>query len=89
MLSYISSKNLFSKLKKHSKNLPTQQEEIINKHNSLTVQYDELEHLKVNMNSYLSGDKIEKKESAISAIREHQNEERDNSKEKSRISKDA
>ena len=34
-------------------------------------QYDELQHLKVNMNEYLGKDKTEKKESVIGAIKKH------------------
>ena len=84
-----SSKNLFRKLNEHSKNLQAKQEEIAKKHSSLSAQYEELEHLKNNMNEYLGRNKAEKKESVIGAIREHQNEERDNPKEKSKISKEA
>ena len=60
-----SSKNLFKKLNEHSKDLQTKQEEIIKKHNSLAAQYEELEHLKVNMNDYLGSDKVEKKKESI------------------------
>ena len=85
-----SSKNLFRKLNEHSKELQDRQEEIAKKHNSLAVRYDELEHLKVNMNDYIGMDKIEdKKESVIGAIRKHRSEERANSKEKNKISKEA
>ena len=65
------SKNLFKKLNEHSKNLQVRQEEIAKKHNSLLKQYDELEHLKNNMNEYLGKDKTEKKESVIGAIKKH------------------
>ena len=41
------------------------------------------------MNEYIGRNKAEKKESVIGAIREHQNEERDNPKEKSKILKEA
>ena len=85
-----SSINLFRKLNEHSKELQDRQEEIAKKHNSLAVRYDELEHLKVNMNDYIGMDKIEdKKESVIGAIRKHRSEERANSKEKNKISKEA
>lgn len=67
-----SSKNLFRKLNEHSKKLQVKQGEIIKKHNSLLKQYDELEHLKNNMNEYLDREKIEKKESVIGAIKKHQ-----------------
>lgn len=67
-----SSKNLFRKLNEHSKELQAKQEVIIKKHNSLAAQYDELEHLKVNMNDYLGRDKTEKKkESVIDTIKNH------------------
>ena len=67
-----SSKNLFRKLNEHSKELKAKQEVIIKKHNSLASQYDELEHLKVNMNDYLGRDKTEKKkESVIGTIKNH------------------
>lgn len=65
------------------------QEEIIKKHNSLAAQYEELEHLKVNMNEYLGRDKTEKKkESVIGAIRKHQSEEIGTPKGKNKISKE-
>lgn len=66
-----SGKNLFRKLNEHSKELQAKQEEIIKKHSSLATQYDELEHLKVNMNEYLGINKAEKKESVIGAINKH------------------
>lgn len=67
------SKNFFRKLNEHFKNLQAKQEELIKKHNSLSVQYEELEHLKVNMNNYLGRNKMEnKKESVIGTIRKHQ-----------------
>ena len=66
-----SSKNLFRKLNEHFKELQVKQEEIIKKHNSLAVQYAELEHLKNNMNEYLGRNKVEKKESVIGAIKKH------------------
>lgn len=66
-----SGKNLFRKLNEHFKELQVKQEEIIKKHNSLAVQYAELEHLKNNMNEYLGRNKVEKKESVIGAIKKH------------------
>lgn len=66
-----SGKNLFRKLNEHSKELQAKQDEIIKKHNSLAVQYAELEHLKNNMNEYLGRNKAEKKESVIGAIKKH------------------
>ena len=84
-----SSKNLFRKLNEHSKELQGKQEEIAKKHNSLSAQYYELEHLKVNMNDYRGRNKAEKKESVIGAIRKHKNEERENPNEKNKISKEA
>ena len=83
-----SGKNLFRKLNEHSKELWAKQEEIIKKHNSLAAQYEELEHLKNNMNEYLGRDKTEKKESVIGSIKKHQNEKRENPKEKNKISKE-
>lgn len=65
------SKNLFRKLNEHSKELQAKQEVIAKKHNSLTSQHEELEHLKNNMNEYLGRDKTEKKESVIGAIKKH------------------
>lgn len=65
-----SGKNLFRKLNEHSKELQVKQEVIVKKHNSLSAQYEELDHLKVNMNDYLGRDKTEKKnESVIGAIK--------------------
>ena len=84
-----SGKNLFRKLNEHSKNLQVRQEEIAKKHNSLASQYEELEYLKNNMNEYLGRDKTEKKESVIGATKKHQSEEREISKEKNKISKEA
>lgn len=55
----------------------------------MSAQYEELEHLKVNMDDYLGMKKIEKKESVIGTIRKHQSEERENPKEKNRICKEA
>ena len=66
-----SGKNLFRKLNEHSKVLQVKQEEIVKKHNSLSAQYEELEHLKNNMNEYFGRDKTEKKESVIGAIKKH------------------
>lgn len=60
-----SSKNLFRILNEHYKNLQAKQEEIMKKHNSLSVEYDELEHLKNNMNEYLGRDKTEKKKELV------------------------
>lgn len=64
-------KNLFRKLNEHSKELQAKQEVIANKHNSLASQYEELEHLKNNMNEYIGRDKTEKKESVIGAIKKY------------------
>ena len=66
-----SGKDIFKKLNEHSKNLRVKQEEIIKKHNSLVTQYEELEHLKVNMNDYLGRNNTDKKESVIGEIRKH------------------
>jgi len=84
-----SSKNLFRKLNEHSKNLQAKQEDIIKKHNSLAAQYEELEHLKVNMNEYLGRNKTEdKKEYVIGAIKRHQTEDKEKLKEKKEASKE-
>ena len=80
-----SDKNLFRKLNEHSKDLQTKQEEIIKKHNSLAAQYEELEHLKVNMNDYLGRDKIEKeKESIIKTLNREKVSSKDTTKETAR-----
>ena len=66
-----SSKNLFKKLNEHSKNLQVRQEEIAKKHNSLAFQYEELEHLKNNMNEYMGNEKtleMQPKKSIIKQI---------------------
>ena len=60
-----SGKNIFRKLNEHSKELHAKQEAIIKKYNSLSAQYKELEHLKVNMNEYLGRDKVEKEKESI------------------------
>ena len=68
-----SGKNPFRKLNEHSKKLQVKQEEKIKKHNSLSAQYGELEHLKNNMNDYLGRDKTEKKkESVIGKIKKYE-----------------
>lgn len=83
-----SSKNLFKKLNEHSKNWQVRQEEIIKKHNSLVAQYEELEHLKVNMNDYLGRDKIEKeKESIIKTLNREKVREKVTTKETVRINR--
>lgn len=69
-----SGKNLFRKFNEHSKKLQAKQEATIKEYNSLSSQYKELEHLKVNMNDYLGRNKTEKKESVIDAIKKHRNE---------------
>ena len=84
-----SGKNLFRKLNEHSKKLQAKQEEIVKKHNSLSAQYDELEHLKVNMNDYLGRDKTEKKESVIGEIKRFKAEEKAKPTEKKEASKEA
>lgn len=66
-----SGRDLFRKLNERSKELQVKQEEIAKKYNSLSTQYEELEHMKNNMNEYLDRDKVEKKESVISAIKKH------------------
>lgn len=85
-----SCKNLFMKLNEYFKELQAEQEEIIKKHNSLIVQYEELEHLKVNMISYLGKAKTEgKKESVIGKIKKFKAEEKVKSTEKKEASKEA
>ena len=85
-----SGKNLFRKLNEHSKELQDRQEEIAKKHNSLAAQYDELEHLKVNMNEYLGRAKQEeKKESVISVIKKYHSEEKVKPTVKKEVSKEA
>ena len=54
------SKNLFRKLNEHSKELQAKQEVIAKKHNALSVKYEELEHLKNNMNEYIGNKKLRK-----------------------------
>ena len=85
-----SGKNLFKKLNEHSKELQAKQEEIVKKYNALSVKYEELEHLKVNMNEYLGRNKTEdKKESVIGAIKRHQADDKEKPKEKKEASKEA
>lgn len=57
-------KNLFEKLN-NSIELQVKQAEIVKRYNSLVVQYDELEHLKNNMNEYLGREKFEKEKESI------------------------
>ena len=83
-----SSKNLFKKLNEHSKNLQIKQDEIIKKHNSLSAKYDELEHLKANMNNYLGKNTTEKKKSVISEINRNRVEGKEEPKERKEISKE-
>ncbi len=84
-----SGKNLFRKLNEHSKELQDKQEEIMKKHNSLLKQYDELQHLKVNMNEYLGRDKTEKKGSVIGKIKKCKVEEKLKPMVKKEASKEA
>ena len=80
-----SSKNLFRKLNEHSKASQVKQEEIVKKYNSLSAQYEELKHLKVNMNDYLGRDKIEKeKESIIKTLNREKVSAKDITKETAR-----
>ncbi|MDK7721723.1 relaxase/mobilization nuclease domain-containing protein [Peptoniphilus lacrimalis] len=83
------SKNLFRKLNEHSKELQAKQEEIIEKNNSLLKQYDELEHLKNNMNEYLGRTKTDKKESVIGEIKRFKAEEKAKPTEKKEASREA
>lgn len=85
-----SGKNLFRKLNEHSEELQTKQAEIAKKHNSLSAQYEELEHLKANMNEYLGRDKAEKKkESVIGKIKKCKVEEKLKPMVKKETSKEA
>ncbi|MBQ3437278.1 MAG: hypothetical protein IJG31_02010 [Fusobacterium sp.] len=69
---------MFKKLNEHSKELQAKQETIAKKHNSLATKYEELEHLKVNMNDYLGRNKTEKKkESVIGAIKKQKVKDRE------------
>ena len=77
-----SGKNLFRKLNEHSKELQAKQEEVAKKYNALSVKYEELEHLKVNMNEYLGRDKRGEKESVIEKISRHMEQDKKISKEK-------
>ena len=80
-----SGKKLFRKFNEHSKTLWAKQEEIAKKHNSLSTQYEELEHLKVNMNDYLGRDKTEKeKESIIKTLNREKVSAKDTTKETAR-----
>lgn len=69
------------------KNLKVKQEEIAKKYNLLSAQYEELEHLKNNMNEYLGIDKRDKKDSVIGAIEKHKAEDKEKLKEKKKIIK--
>ena len=85
-----SGKNLFKKLNERSKELQIKQEDIAEKHNALSVKYEELEHLKNNMNEYLGRDKTEKKkESVIDVIKKHKAKEKEKPKEKKEANKEA
>ncbi|WP_211436637.1 hypothetical protein [Campylobacter sp. RM15925] len=80
-----SGKNLLRKLNEHSKELQAKQEEIIKKHNSLSAQYEDLEHLKVNMNDYLGRDRVEKeKESIIKTLNREKARDKVTTKETAR-----
>ena len=84
-----SGKNLFRKLNEHSKDLQAKQEEVAKKHNALSVKYEDLENLKVNMNEYVGRNKVEKKELVIGAIEKHKAEDKEKLKEKKEASKEA
>ena len=85
-----SGKILFRKLNERSKELQIKQEDIAEKHNALSVKYEELEHLKNNMNDYLGRDKTEKKkESVIDVIKKHKAKEKEKPKEKKEANKEA
>jgi len=74
-----SGKNLFRKLNEHSEALQVKQEKIAKKHNVLMAQYEELEHLKVNLKDYLGRDKTEKKESVLGNIGKYKIKEHEKS----------
>ena len=76
-------------MNEHSKELQAKQEEIIEKNNSLLKQYDELEHLKNNMNEYLGRTKTDKKESVIGEIKRFKAEEKAKPTEKKEASREA
>ena len=85
-----SGKILFRKLNERSKELQIKQEDIAEKHNALSVKYEELEHRKNNMNDYLGRDKTEKKkESVIDVIKKHKAKEKEKPKEKKEANKEA
>lgn len=84
-----SGRNLFRKLNEHSKDLQAKQEEVAKKHNALSVKYEDLENLKVNMNEYVGRNKVEKKELVIGAIEKHKAEDKEKLKEKKEASKEA
>ncbi|QTZ29532.1 hypothetical protein GDAKBCAL_01014 [Streptococcus equi subsp. zooepidemicus] len=65
-----SGKNIFRKLNEHFKNLQDKQEEIMKKHNSLSVEYDELEHLKNSMNEYMGNEKTSEMQPKKSIIKQ-------------------
>lgn len=75
-----SGKILFRKLNERSKELQIKQEDIAEKHNALSVKYEGLENLKVNMNDYIGRNKAEKKESVIGEIKKQQAENKDSHK---------
>lgn len=82
-------KGLFKKLNEHSKEFQSKQEEIIKKHNSLSAQHEELEHLKVNMNDYLGRDKTDKqKESVIEVVKKYKSEDRKKDKGEHKVLKE-
>ena len=56
--------------------------------NSLSAKYDELEHLKANMNNYLGKNTTEKKKSVISEINRHRVEGKEEPKERKEVSKE-
>ena len=85
-----SGKNLFRKLKDHSKELQAKQEEFTKKHNLLSAKYENLEYLNVNINEYLGRTKTEeKKESVIGKIKKCKVEEKLKPMVKKEASKEA
>ena len=84
-----SGKNLFRKLNERSKELQVKQEAIAKKHSSLLARYDELEHLKNNMNEYLGRNKTEKKkESVIGTIKKYEVVDKEKNKKRKDINLD-
>ena len=63
-----SGKNLFKKLKEHSKDLGLKQERIARQHDSLMDEFTELKHLKNNMDDYIGREKTKKKKESVACL---------------------